>query len=84
MLVQPVPVALQRVHWYLNVTGCVPVQLPLWAVSTLPTIAVPEMLGRVVFVGGPVAADALTAVATSTATAAAVSASHERRAPHLR
>ena len=80
MGVQPVPEAEHRVHWYLNVIGVVPPQLPLWAVRILPTTGVPLMDGRVVFVGGPVAADVLaaTTVATSAVATAAVSAGQDR------
>src|ERR1700682_4497306 len=41
-------------HWYENVLT--PVQVPLLAVSVLPTTGTPEMLGRAVFFGVPRAA----------------------------
>src|SRR5213592_2834905 len=80
--VQAVPVPLQRVHWYLNVIGAVPVHTPLCAVSTLPTTGVPEIEGRAVAWGGPVAAPTLSAVAeaTSAVARAVVSPSHARQA----
>src|SRR5437763_17095814 len=84
MLTHPVPVGEQRDHWYLNAIGAVPVQLPLWAVKTLPTTGEPVTEGRVVFVGGPVAAAAPTAptAATSAVASAALSRDHDRQA-HL-
>src|SRR6476469_4747628 len=52
------PVELQRAHWNLNVIGDVPAQPPGWPVRMLPVTGLPVTVGRVVFVGGPVAAEA--------------------------
>jgi hypothetical protein len=72
------PVELQRAHWNLNVIGDVPAQPPGWPVRILPLTGLPVTVGRVVFVGGPVAAAALDA--TIVVASIAIRASHEREA----
>ena len=81
MFTHEAPVELQRDHWNLNVIGAVPAQAPGWPVRILPLTGLPVTVGRVVFVGGPVAADAL--AATSAVASVAISASHVLRPAHL-
>ena len=45
------PLASQRRHWYVNVSGCWPTQVPLFAVSVCPTCGVPDTVGGTVFRG---------------------------------
>src|SRR6266508_847397 len=47
---QLAPFVSQRCHWYANRFGA-PAHVPLSAVSSSPTRAVPEMVGRAVFFG---------------------------------
>jgi hypothetical protein len=42
---QLAPVESQRLHWYVNVSGIVPAQLPVETVSVWPTVACPEIVG---------------------------------------
>src|ERR687888_1649005 len=56
----------QRRHWYVNVIGVEPDQLPLVAVSVWPTTGVPRMRGWPVGVGA-VVGDASTPVGRNTA-----------------
>jgi hypothetical protein len=49
--VQVAPLASHRRHWYVYVTGAVPVQVPVVAVSVCPSCAVPEIVGNEVFAG---------------------------------
>jgi hypothetical protein len=51
----------QRNHWYANVIGVEPVQVPLVTASGWPSLACPEIDGRTVFAGG-VALEAYVAV----------------------
>ena len=51
ILVQLPPLAAHRRHWYAEERGGVPSHDPSLAVSTLPSRAVPLMLGRAVFEG---------------------------------
>ena len=46
------PAESQSSHWYANVIGVDPDQLPFDAVSTCPTCAEPEIDGGLVFAGG--------------------------------
>ena len=46
------PAASQRRHWYANVMGVVPDQLPFVVVRVLPACAEPESAGRDVLTGG--------------------------------
>ena len=48
------PSAPQRTHWYANVIGLAPAQVPAPAVSVCPCCAVPEIVGSAVFLAGPV------------------------------
>jgi hypothetical protein len=68
MFAQLAPAELQRCHWYANVIGLSPLQEPLDAVRVCPSWAVPEIVGRDVFVGG-VAAVAAAATPASPSTA---------------
>jgi hypothetical protein len=52
MSVQGAPLASQRRHWYENVIGCVPLQVPFEALSVCPSCAVPVIVGGAVFDGG--------------------------------
>src|SRR5438876_5682376 len=45
------PFESQRSHWYLKVSGVVPLQVPGLAVRVLPTAVVPVIVGRDVFDG---------------------------------
>ena len=45
-------VVVQRSHWYVNVIGCVPDQVPLLTVQVRPTRGVPVIAGKAVFTGG--------------------------------
>ena len=60
------PLALQRRHSYVNVSGVEPVHVPLVAKRTEPLVSVPDIDGRNVFKG---ATPASTAVASETAVA---------------
>src|SRR3954470_10086940 len=51
MSLQFLPLSSQRLHWYVNEIGAVPVHVPFWAVSVCPTCGVPLMVGGVWFVG---------------------------------
>src|SRR2546423_1990935 len=78
MLMQLLPPRPQRRHWYMNVNGCVPPQVPFAAVSVWPTSATPVTAGRDWTVGGVAAVDAPampTAEATAMAAAPAAAAS---------
>jgi hypothetical protein len=50
---------LQRDHWYPNVNGAVPDQVPVVAWRTLPDAAVPEIAGGAVLAGGAAATAAV-------------------------
>jgi hypothetical protein len=41
----------QRRHWYLRLIGVLPVQVPAFTVSVSPSVAVPEIVGGLEFVG---------------------------------
>src|SRR5689334_14747848 len=62
MFAQLVPEELQRCHWYPKLIGAVPLQVPGDAVSTCPSVGVPETVGGLVFEGGTAGAE-MTAVA---------------------
>jgi hypothetical protein len=51
MFAHDVPVELQRIHWYLNAMGAVPVQLPVCPVRIFPTTGEPVTDGPLVFWG---------------------------------
>jgi hypothetical protein len=46
------PLTSQRRHWYVNVIGGVPFQVPFEAVSVWPSCGVPSIVGGAVFDGG--------------------------------
>jgi hypothetical protein len=46
------PLAPQRRHWNAYVMGCVPLQLPVVALSDRPACGVPELSGGSVYTGG--------------------------------
>jgi hypothetical protein len=58
MFEQLAPPVSQRRHWYVNVIGWVPDQVPWSAVRVSPWRVVPEIVGRAVFRGAVVAAAA--------------------------
>src|SRR5215831_8525141 len=78
MFTHEAPVELQRDHWKLNAIGAVPDQVPGWPVRILPSTGLPVTVGRDVFVGGPVAADAPAATIAEVSVAAKTS--NERKA----
>src|SRR6476659_7427314 len=80
MFTHDAPVALHRDHWNLNVIGAVPAHDPGWPVRILPLTGLPVTVGRVVFVGGPVAAEA--DAATSAVASVASNASQVPRQAH--
>jgi hypothetical protein len=61
---QDEPSGSHRRHWYENDVG-LPLQLPLFAVSVLPTMNVPSMVGGVVFWGAAASAPAATTPAST-------------------
>src|SRR4051812_29436128 len=71
MLAQLPPVLSQRRHWWLKVSGVVPLQVPFVVDRVLPTSGVPETTGGCVFEG----TDELLLVAAMPAAAALASAS---------
>src|SRR3954469_20332998 len=49
----------QRCHWWLKLSGAVPAQVPVVAVSVRPSRAVPLITGTVLFAGGSAATAAV-------------------------
>jgi len=58
---QPDPFGSQRSHWYANVNGCVPLQVPAPAISVWPSWGAPPIVGSAEFAGA-VARGAMTGV----------------------
>src|SRR5262249_29511747 len=71
MLPQASPLEPQMSHWYWNVNGADPFQVPGLAVSVLPTSASPLIVGNDELSGGAVARDG-DPIARATATSAAI------------
>src|SRR3954453_3503576 len=51
MSAQFAPLPSHRRHWYLNVIGVVPLQVPSLVVRVWPSLGVPVIVGGAVFVG---------------------------------
>src|SRR4051794_33815629 len=86
MFEQLPPSASHRRQRYVYVIGSVPVQVPLFAVSTWPSVVVPDIVGGAVLVGttadaawpGPVTSPA-TATATTDPTATGIASNRSLR-----
>src|SRR5207248_6548239 len=80
MLAQPLPLLLQRCHWYVNAVGLL-AQPPLVAVSVWPIWNTPSIVGGEVVCGGASAAPLAVAATTAASTAAARTTAAVRIAP---